>query len=94
MPCEHKQGRWTAGSTDDWTGEELPDVYLEESTTEDLDTGRFRCTQCGLVMYYTGLWREYHEKGVPCPGSDGVRRVPPNPKLTCTAPGGVRASGG
>lgn len=77
MTCSHTQGRWYPGGTDHYTGEDLPDVYVEEHTTEDLDIGRFRCTQCGLVMYYTGLWREFHENGTPCPGSDLVRRVPP-----------------
>lgn len=78
MVCEHKRGRWERGGQCDWSGEELPDVYVEEYTTEDLDVGRFRCTQCGLAMYYTGLWKEFHEKGTACAGSDGVRRVPPN----------------
>lgn len=76
MACEHKRGRWAPGGTCDWSGDELPPVYIEEHTTEDLDVGRFRCTQCGLVMYYTGLWKRFHEEGVPCPGSDGVVRVP------------------
>lgn len=31
------------------------------STTEDIDTGRYRCTQCGEVMYYTGRWRDLYE---------------------------------
>ena len=51
--------------------------YVElgsQSTTEDIDTGRFRCTQCGLVMYYTGLWKNFYEKGIPCPGSESIKR--------------------
>lgn len=48
------------------------------STQEDLDVGRFRCTQCGEVGYYTGLWRAYHEQGIPCAGSDSVRHMTPN----------------
>ena len=74
MSCDHKRGRWVRGGTCHWTGEELPDVYVEESTTEDLDIGRFRCTQCKLVMYYTGLWKDFHEKGIPCAGSEDVNR--------------------
>jgi hypothetical protein len=77
MACDHKGGHWQSGGTCDWTGEELPDVFIEESTTEDLDVGRFRCTQCGLVMYYTGLWKDFHESGTPCAGSEGVLRVIP-----------------
>jgi len=56
----------------DW--DEPYDRYEEvvESTTEDLDIGCYRCTQCGEVLYYTGLWRAFHEQGVPCPGSEGL----------------------
>lgn len=32
-----------------------------ESTTKDLGTGRYQCTQCGEVMYYTGRWRDLYE---------------------------------
>lgn len=76
MTCTHRRGRWESGGVDDWSGDALPDVYIEDSTTEDIDTGRFRCTQCGLVMYYTGLWKDFWEKSAPCPGSDlvGARR--------------------
>jgi uncharacterized protein with PIN domain len=44
-----------------------------EPTTEDLDIGRYRCTQCGEVFYYTGYWRDFHEKGASCPGSEGLK---------------------
>ena len=39
-------------------------------TYNDLDVGRFKCTQCGLVQYYTGHWKKFFEEGVSCPGSD------------------------
>jgi hypothetical protein len=45
-----------------------------EGTNEDLDIGRFRCTQCGEIGYYTGLWRDFYEEGIPCPGSNKVER--------------------
>lgn len=45
-----------------------------ESACEDIDTGRFRCTLCGEVMYYTGQWRKFYEEGIPCAGSDRVQR--------------------
>jgi hypothetical protein len=45
-----------------------------ESTMLDLDIGRFRCSLCGDIGYYTGLWRNFYEKGIPCPGSELVRR--------------------
>lgn len=37
--------------------------YWTEGTYEDIDTGRYRCTQCGHIGYYTGLWRAHHEGG-------------------------------
>lgn len=74
MSCDHKRGRWAPGGTDDWTGEDLPDVWIEEYTSVDIDVGRFKCTQCGEIGYYTGLWKRYFEEGVPCSGSDGVPR--------------------
>lgn len=45
-----------------------------ESTDIAAGIGRFRCTQCGRIGYYTGLWRDYYEKGIPCPGSDLAER--------------------
>lgn len=44
-----------------------------KSAMQDLDIGRFRCALCGDIGYYTGLWRDFYEKGIPCPGSDLVR---------------------
>jgi len=60
---------------DDWTGETTIEwVERIEHTTVDLDVGRFQCTQCKLVMYYTGSWRKFYEEGISCPGSEGVKR--------------------
>lgn len=43
-------------------------------TYEDIGVGAFRCTQCGEVGFYTGLWRQFYERDIPCAGSD---RLPP-----------------
>jgi len=48
-----------------------------EWTYEDVDIGRFICTQCGLIKYYTGHWKKYYEEGIPCSGSEGVSREIP-----------------
>ena len=85
MACEHKRGRWIEGETCALTGEQLPGQWVEDFTCEDVHPGRYRCTQCGLIMYYTGHWRDYYEKGMACPGSDGVRREPPNAEVTGNA---------
>lgn len=57
--------------THPYTGEDISEwVTISESTNVDLDVGRFRCTQCGKTGYYTGLWKDFFEKGIPCSGSD------------------------
>lgn len=43
--------------------------WEERSTMEDIDTGRMRCTMCGEIEYYTGAWKDFWEKGIPCLGS-------------------------
>lgn len=74
-PCDHQRSYWKSGGTDAWSGEALPDVQVVEATYEDMDVGRFRCTQCGKVMYYTGQWQDYFENGTPCPGSDAYEKA-------------------
>jgi hypothetical protein len=37
--------------------------WSTQSTTVDIDLHRYKCTQCGLVMYYSGRAREYYEEG-------------------------------
>lgn len=65
MNCSHQrtQSRWV---TTDYFGEEIEGQweYTTESTTVDLDTHRYKCTQCGEIMYYSGAAREYYETGV------------------------------
>ena len=65
MSCSHQrtQSRWV---TTDYFGEETEGQweYTTESTTIDLDTHRYKCTQCGEIMYYSGSAREYYETGV------------------------------
>lgn len=77
MTCTHQVDRqqWVPGYEDDWgTWIDSHYEYTTVSTTEDIDIGRYRCTQCREVMYYTGSWRKFYEEGVPCSGSDLVRR--------------------
>jgi len=35
--------------------------YKEESTCIDIDIGRYKCTRCNKIMYYTGLWKQHWE---------------------------------
>ncbi len=65
MSCDHQRttSRWV---TQDYFGEEIDGEWEYEtvSTTVDIDLHRYRCTQCGLVMYYSDAAREYYETGV------------------------------
>jgi hypothetical protein len=74
MTCTHTRWQSQPDYYDDYNDLYVPQPSIEVSTTEDIDIGRFRCTQCGHVMYYTGRWRDFFEKGKPCPGSERVRR--------------------
>lgn len=65
MNCSHQrtQSRWV---TTDYFGEETEGKWEHEtvSTTVDIDLHRYKCTQCGEIMYYSGAAREYYETGV------------------------------
>lgn len=66
MSCNHQRTReqWVeeeedwyhGGTTGRWE-------YTTEYTTVDLDLHRYKCTQCGEIMYYSGRAREYYEEG-------------------------------
>lgn len=74
MPCNHKDERcYWVPEYDDF-GREVSGhwEYGTVSTTVDINLGSYKCTQCGKVMYYTGQWRDFFEKGIPCEGSDKV----------------------
>lgn len=64
-PCTHeiRRGEWVSEEETPYGIEPGHWRYETVPTTEDIDTGRYRCTQCGEVMYYTGLWREHWEDG-------------------------------
>jgi len=78
MTCAHRlPDRWEWQDVEvGLFGETEPQLVQTggQSTQEDLDTGRFRCSQCGEVGYYTGQWRDFFEKGIPCSGSDRIQR--------------------
>jgi extradiol dioxygenase family protein len=65
MSCKHTRTteRWV---TQDYFGEEIDGEWQYDtvSTTVDIDLHRYKCTQCGEVMYYSGRAREYYEQGV------------------------------
>jgi hypothetical protein len=65
MSCKHERttSRWV---TVDYFGEETDGEweYTTESTTVDIDLHRYKCTQCGEIMYYSGRARQYYEDGV------------------------------
>ena len=65
MGCNHEitTSRWV---TKDYFGEEIDGEweYNTVSTTVDIDLHRYKCTQCGEIMYYSGAAREFYETGV------------------------------
>ncbi len=73
MQCDHLRWVYPPPVENDWTGEMEDQPAYQVSTNEDLDTGRFRCTRCGEIGYYTGLWKAFYEKGIPCSGSDRIK---------------------
>lgn len=53
--CSHQYTReWY--STTDHFGDETEGHWERETvrTTVDIDTHRYQCTQCGLIMFYSG----------------------------------------
>jgi predicted nucleic acid-binding Zn-ribbon protein len=75
MTCSHTEWVYPPPRQDEFSGEWISTMEqaYERNTYEDIDIGRFRCTQCGEVGYYTGHWREFFEKGTPCFGSSRVQ---------------------
>jgi len=64
MSCTHQRtvDRWV--EDEDWHEQHSAMGHWERetvSTTVDIDIGRYKCTQCGEVMYYTGTWRKHWE---------------------------------
>lgn len=59
LPEGFAEEYWVDPSGYEWT-------YLE------ISTGRYQCTQCKEMFYYTGLWRDYYEKGIDCFGADRI----------------------
>jgi len=66
MSCSHGEVKQIWVEKEDgnggWYGEWITET---RSTTVDIDTHRYRCTRCGLVMYYSGRAREHYESGKP-----------------------------
>jgi hypothetical protein len=70
MSCTHSKsvpGRWVK-PTGWWVEEDDPDEWEPESsvsTTVDIDLHRYKCTQCGEVMYYSERARKHYEGVAP-----------------------------
>jgi len=82
MECNHKKWFYPEPAFNDWTGELENVPAYEDFTYEDIDTGRFKCTQCNKVMYYTGLWKRFYEEDIPCSGSDKIVKNSMNQEAT------------
>lgn len=63
--CDHQRWVYPEPHLCDYSYEEhwvYPQPY-QVSTTKDLDAGRYQCTQCKEIMYYTGSWKAHWEGG-------------------------------
>lgn len=65
MTCSHKYTREVWVEEEDWFSGEIEGEWKTETvyTTVDIDLHRYKCTQCGEIMYYSGRAREYYEEG-------------------------------
>jgi hypothetical protein len=74
MSCTHTRTKQTWVTTN-YFGEETEGEWEYEtiSTTVDIDLHRYKCTQCGSVMYYSGRAREYYEEGKKFDWIEGLR---------------------
>lgn len=69
--CTHTKQVQIDDGYHDWDGEWQSSIKsIEESTTVDIDLHRYKCTQCGRVMYYSQSAHDHHEKGIPSPWID------------------------
>lgn len=75
--CKHSeyvQGEWISGGMDD-EGDYQMGHWTEgytRSTTRDIDLHRYRCTQCGEVMYYSQAARNWFVNSIPSPYIKGL----------------------
>lgn len=75
--CSHQAQRseWIDPFVNDWGVEEPGEwKYSVESTTEDVDLHRYRCTQCGKIFYYSGRARDFYEKSIESPWIKGLHK--------------------
>lgn len=72
--CDHTKDGYEEVLLEDDDGEYTRYYPVKVSAMEDIDTGRMKCTICGAIEYYTGQWKDFWEKGIPCLGSDKFKR--------------------
>ncbi len=67
MNCTHSKEKSYWVEDDDWYpghgGSTGQWEYETVSTTVDIDLHRYKCTQCGEIMYYSGRARQHYEEG-------------------------------
>jgi len=77
MICDHKEpDQYENFIAEGWFGDyEDVRLVIGKSFIEDIGTGAFRCSQRGYVGFYTGLWKDFYENGIPCSSSDNVSKI-------------------
>lgn len=74
MTCSHTKDDYEKVEYEDEFGEYVKYYPIKVSAMQDIDTGRMKCTMCGVIEYYTGQWKDFWEHGKPCLGSDKFKR--------------------
>lgn len=65
MACKHEYTRSVYVEEENYYSGEVEGrwEYTTESTTVDIDLHRYKCTQCGEIMYYSGRAKQHYEEG-------------------------------
>lgn len=64
--CSHTRYERNFYYEENWyTGEmEETEEYVEVSAEQDIDLHRYQCTLCGRIGYYSGVAKNFYEKGI------------------------------
>lgn len=78
MKCSHTRRKEILVTKSRWCPylEDMIDVEeyetFEESTEEDIDLHRYKCTLCGKIGYYSNAAANFYKKGITSPGIKGL----------------------
>ena len=63
--CTHSSSYWhTTTWEDDYGNEHCDQEMITESSFEDVDLHRYKCTSCNEIFYYSHAAKQYYEDGI------------------------------